>query len=433
MNNQKNIGPLQSLLNHVAKIEPSETRAVTSAFFLLFFVLGGYFAIRPVRETIGTVIGRDATRDLWFWTMVFALAIVPVYGWLVSKVRRSILLPCIYGGTALILASYGLAFQSEEQMKLFGSSFYVFISVLNLLLVSIFWSFLLEMFSSEQTKRLFGFVAAGGTAGAFLGPVLTRVLVQYIGNTGVLLLGAAGFVVAIGFQLRLMKVARGWNSSSGGARVEERALGGNPFAGFGLVARSPFLLKFALFIVLVSAVNTFLYFEQLRQVSELYESIEKRTEVFASFDLVVQGLTILTQLFMTGWIARTFGVTALLTLVPAVLVAGFLALGAIGSFWALAIAMVIRRWGEYAFVRPGREMLLSGLDRESKYKAKNLVDVPVYRTADFLFAQASKALEKVGLGPAGAAFVGAGLAFAWFLTGFSLGRKFDKDSAAKKN
>lgn len=432
MTNETQIGPLQRLLNHVAKVEPSETRAVTSAFFLLFCVLGGYFAIRPVRETIATVIGRDATRDLWFWTMVFAIAIVPVYGWLVSKVRRSVLLPCIYGGTALILAGYGLAFQSEEQMKIFGSSFYVFISVLNLLLVSIFWSFLLEMFSSEQTKRLFGFVAAGGTAGAFLGPIITRVMVQYIGNKGVLFLGATGFVLAIGFQIRLMTVAKGWNAGGGGARVEDRALGGNPFAGFSLVARSPFLLKFALFIVLLSAVNTFLYFEQLRQVSELYDSIEKRTEVFASFDFVVQGLTVLTQLFMTGWIARTFGVTALLTMIPAVLVIGFLALGAIGSFWALAIAMVIRRWGEYAFVRPGREMLMSQVDRESKYKAKNLLDVPVYRTSDFVFAQASKALEKVGLNAAGAAFVGAGLAFAWFLTGFSLGRKFDKDSADKR-
>ena len=119
----------------------------------------------------------------------------------------------------------------------------------------------------------------------------------------------------------------------------------------------------------------------------------------------------------------------MLTVVPLVLVVGFLSMGALGSFWSLAVAMVIRRWGEYAFVRPGREMLMSRLDRESKYKAKNLIDVPVYRTADFLFAQANKALEKVGLNSAGAAFVGAGLAAAWFLTGWFLGRKFDREVA----
>jgi ATP:ADP antiporter, AAA family len=161
-------------------------------------------------------------------------------------------------------------------------------------------------------------------------------------------------------------------------------------------------------------------------VAELYESIEKRTEVFASFDFVVQGMTVLTQLFLTGWIARTFGVKTLLSMVPAVLVIGFIALGALGSFWALAVAMVIRRWGEYAFVRPGREMLMSRLDRETKYKAKNLIDVPVYRTSDFVFAQTNKALEKIGLTSAGAAYVGAGLAFAWFVTGWVLGRRFDR-------
>ena len=227
-----------------------------------------------------------------------------------------------------------------------------------------------------------------------------------------------------------MTVAAGWIGSTG-ARMDDRALGGNPFAGFSLVARSPYLLLIALFVVLLSAVNTFLYFEQLKQVAELYDDIEKRTEVFASFDFIVQGLTALTQLMLTGWIARNFGVRALLTIVPLVLVAGFLAMGALGSFWALAIAMVIRRWGEYAFVRPGREMLMSRLDRESKYKAKNLIDVPVYRTSDFLFAQANKALEKVGLNSAGAAFVGAGLAAAWFLTGWFLGRKFDREAAKK--
>ncbi len=430
MPTESSSGPLQKLLNRVAKVEPQESSAATAAFLLLFCVLGGYFAVRPVRETIGTVIGRDATRDLWLWTAIFALAIVPFYGWLVSKIRRSVLLPSIYGGTAIIIVGYALAFRSEEQMRIFGSSFYVFISVLNLLLVSIFWSFLLEMFSSEQTKRLFGFIAAGGTLGAFLGPIITRLAVQSVGTSGILMLGAAGFVLAILFQRRLMKVAAGWTSSTG-VQMDDRALGGNPFAGFGLVARSSYLLLIALFVVLLSAVNTFLYFEQLKQVAELYEDIEKRTEVFASFDFIVQGLTMFTQLMLTGWIAKNFGVRALLTIVPLTLVAGFLAMGIFGSFWSLAIAMVIRRWGEYAFVRPGREMLMSRVDRESKYKAKNLIDVPVYRTSDYLFAQANKALEKVGLTSAGAAFVGVGLAAAWFVTGWVLGRRFDRESANK--
>jgi AAA family ATP:ADP antiporter len=137
-------------------------------------------------------------------------------------------------------------------------------------------------------------------------------------------------------------------------------------------------------------------------------------------------------MFLTGWIARTFGVKVLLTLVPLIMVLGFLALGALGSFWALAIAMVLRRWGEYALVRPGREMLLGLVDKESKYKAKNLLDVPVYRTSDFVFAQANKALEKVGMGSAGAAFVGAGLAAIWLVVGLWLGRRYDRSVEKSK-
>ncbi|MCS6947740.1 MAG: MFS transporter, partial [Steroidobacteraceae bacterium] len=140
---------------------------------------------------------------------------------------------------------------------------------------------------------------------------------------------------------------------------------------------------------------------------------------------------ILTQLFLTGWIARHFGVRTLLTIVPAVLVVGFLALGLLGSFWSLAIAMVIRRWGEYAFVRPGREMVMSRFDNATKYKAKNVLDVPVYRTADVIFAQTGGAIEKAGFGPAAAAFIGAGLAAAWFVTGWGLGSRFDKVAAAR--
>jgi AAA family ATP:ADP antiporter len=182
----------------------------------------------------------------------------------------------------------------------------------------------------------------------------------------------------------------------------------------------------ALFVVLLSAVNTFLYFEQLKQVEAAYESIEARTSVFAKFDYVVQGLTILTQLFLTGLIATRLGVTALLTIVPAVMVVGFFGLAALGSFWALAVAMVIRRWGEYALVRPGREMLMSRFDSVTKYKAKNLIYVPVYRVSDFVFAQAQRVME-VMLSSAGAALGGAALAGGWLATGWWLGRRFDRE------
>ena len=185
-------------------VNGAEARIVITGFMLLFCVLGGYFAVRPVRETIGTILGRQATQDLWVFTAIFAILIVPFYGWLVARVRRSVLLPAIYGFMALAFIATALVFESDPGNKTLANVFYVGISVMNLMLVSVFWSFMLEILSSEQTKRLFGFIAAGGTAGALVGPLLTSLFVTKIGNSGVLFLGAGMFAVAVVLQRVLM-------------------------------------------------------------------------------------------------------------------------------------------------------------------------------------------------------------------------------------
>ena len=148
----------------------AEARIVITGFMLLFCVLGGYFAVRPVRETIGTILGREATQNLWIFTALFAILIVPFYGWLVAHVRRAVLLPVIYGFMAVAFVLTAQVFEGESPDPMVARVFYVAISVMNLLLVSVFWSFMLEILSSEQAKRLFGFIAAGGTLGALLGP-----------------------------------------------------------------------------------------------------------------------------------------------------------------------------------------------------------------------------------------------------------------------
>ncbi len=419
--------PLVRFLGRVARVEPREAPAVITAFLLFFCVLGGYFAVRPLRETIATILGGDRVADVWVVTSIGAVAIVPLYGWLVGRVRRSLLMPSIYGFVAVSLATFGLLFRAHPEDMAVGSTFYVWISVLNLMLVSVFWSFLLELFDSAQAKRLFGFIAAGGTTGALVGPLLTDLTVQHIGNAGVLFIGATLFVGAIVAQRVLVSI---WKAGRAGqAAPVDRGLGGNPFAGFAIVLRSPYLLMLALFVVLLSSVNTFLYFEQLNIVRETFPDVARRTQVFARIDYVVQALTVLSQVFLTGRIAATFGVRALLVTVPLMMVAGFLALAAIGGFAVLAGAMILRRWGEYAFIRPGREMLFSRLDTESKYKAKNLIDVPVYRGADLLVAQLQSALKQGGLSSAGAALLGAGAALAWAAVGLWLGRRAEGGGA----
>jgi AAA family ATP:ADP antiporter len=415
-----------ALLSRLVTIEPRETRAFVAAFLLFFFMWAGYFAVRPVRETIATLLGREQVADLWLYTGLFAILVVPLYGFVVGRFRRSTFLPWTYGVVAAALALTGLLLDTSSFNPLLGKAFYVFISVVNLFLVSMFWSFLLELFDPGQTKRLFGAIAAGGSAGALAGPLIADVTVSSIGENGVLFVSAGLFVVAIVCQRTLLHIWSARPVAAAARSTEDKPIGGAWYAGVVQIARSPYLLAIALFIVGISAVSTLLYFEQLRIVSETFADTTERTRVFARIDWIVQSLTVLSQIFLTGRIAKHFGVTVLLTAVPIMMIFGFLALAGSTAFVLFAAVFIMRRAGEYAFVRPGREMLWSRLDKETKYKAKNTIDVPVYRVADYIGGQANVALEdKLGMTAAGIMVVGAVVAALWGAVGWWLGRRFD--------
>jgi AAA family ATP:ADP antiporter len=416
-------GFIARLLKRVADVEPDEVAAVVTAFFLFFCVMGGYFAVRPVRETVGTLLGRDRVSDLFVVTWIVTLAIIPLYGAITARWARSRFLPWIYGFIALALVAVGLTLRASEDNLAVGTFFYVFISVINLFVISVFWSFLLELFNKDQTKRLFGAIAAGGTAGALAGPMLTDLLVGTIGNAGILLFGASLFTLAIVLQRVLLRLrARAaWLPPEAQAQ-QERPIGGSLWAGVTLILKSPYLLGIALFVIFIATANTILYLQQVDIVSRTFADTVERTRVFSRLDYTVQSLTIILQLTITGRIANRLGVGVLLTLLPIAMIGGFLTLAATGTFAVFAVVMVTRRVGEYAFIRPGREMLFGGLDTETKYKAKNTIDVPVYRGADALVAQVDKALAAAGWSAAAMATLGAAVAAAWAVNGFLLGR-----------
>jgi AAA family ATP:ADP antiporter len=397
--------------------------AVIAAFFLFFFMLSGYFAVRPVRETIGTIIGTDHLARIWIVTSIASVLIIPVYGAVVARFRRSVFLPWVYAFVAIILVLTGLSLRDEAINMAAGKFFYVFISVLNLFLLSVFWSFMLELFDRQQTKRLFGVIAAGGSAGALCGPLVSDLAVGSIGNSGVLFFGAALFVAAIFCQRVLLRVWSGRTDASN--KAEDRPIGGNPFAGVTLILRSPYVLGIALFVVGISCVNTLLYFEQLRMVEEQFPGLKDRTQIFARFDWIVQSLTMLSQIYLTGRITAKFGVKVLITLVPVIMIFAFAALALTGVFAVLTLVVLMRRAMEYAFVRPGREMLWSPLDKETKYKAKTTVDVPVYRGADALSAQLNNFVAGLGFGAAAVAWLGVVAAALWAAVGWWLGRRFE--------
>ena len=422
------------LFSTLTAVERREMPVVLVAFFLFFCVLGGYFAVRPVRETMGTIIGRDRVANLWLATWIASLAIVPIYGAVVAKIRRSVFLPLIYGCVALALAVIGAVVQANPQSVGVAQFFYVFISVLSLFLVSVFWSFMVELFDSGQAKRLFPVIAAGGTAGALVGPLFTDLTARSIGNGGILFVGAALFGLAVMLQAILIRLWKRQPESQleraeGQGQPRDRAIGGNPFAGITLVLRSPYLLGIAAYVTLLATANTFLYFEQLRLVEAAFADTQTRTSVFARIDWIVQGLTILAQLFITGKIASRLGVAVLLTIIPVAIFFGFVALAVWNTFAVLAIVIVVRRSGEYAFVRPGREMLWSPMGKETKYKAKNFIDVPVYRGADAAVAQLQRAIEGAGFGAQLVALFGAVGATLWAANGWWLGRRHDSAAA----
>lgn len=417
-------------LQRFVPVDSAEVAIVLLASSMFFCLFAGYFAVRPIRETVGTLLGRDQVADLWVITWIASLGIVPLYGWFVSRVPRSICLPVVYGSVAAAFLVLAAVFDEAALGQGVAKFFYVFISVLNLFLVSVFWSFVLEIFDREQAKRLFAFVAAGGTAGALVGPLISDFAIGATGTRGLMLIAATLFAAAIILQRVLLAAWRA--QSPKGSRSADVGLGGNPFAGFLLVMRSPYLLGIAGFIVLVSTVNTFLYFEQLRLVTETFPDVADRTRVFARLDWIVQALTILAQLFVTSRIASRFGVTTLLTIVPVGMVFGFLLLASYGSFAVLALVFVMRRVSEYAFIRPGREMLYSPLDKESKYKAKNVNDVPVYRGADAMAAQLTTTLSAAGLAPAMLSVLGASVALVWAVVALTLGRSFERLSRGEK-
>ncbi|MDZ5605442.1 MFS transporter [Pseudomonas sp. RP23018S] len=414
---------LRQRLHRWLNITPGEGPAVIAGLTLFYLLFCGYFMLRPVRETMGVAGGVDNLQWLFTGTFLATLVCLPLFGWLASKVRRQRILPWTYGVFAshLLLFAWLLARDPDGLWQ--ARAFYIWLSVFNLLAISLAWSVLADLFSSEQGKRLFGLLAAGASLGGLSGPILGTLLVAPLGHAGLVVLAAL-------FLLGSMAAARylqSWRAHqplpADSAPPPSKPLGGNPWAGATAVLRSRYLLGIALFVVLLASVSTFLYFEQARIVSETFGDRTRQTQVFGMIDIAVQSLAILTQVFFTGRLAKRLGVGVLLMGVPLLMAVGFVALALVPTFTLFVLVMVVRRAGEYALVRPGREMLFTVLPAEDKYKAKNFIDTVVYRGGDALSGWLKRALDLLGDHPQAAMLIGALLAVGWGVSGRWLGRR----------
>ncbi len=411
------------LLGRLFTFHDDETPAVVGGLALFFLLFAGYFMLRPVRETMGVAGGVDNLQWLFTGTFIVTLLALPLFGWVVARARRRRILPWTYGFLASNLLAFALVFAVQPDNLWVARAFYIWLSVFNLLSISLAWSVLADLFSNEQAKRLFGLLAAGASLGGLVGPILGTLLVGVVGHAGLVLLATLFLLGSIGAATYLQRWRDRAPLPAEAEHPRSRPLGGNPFAGAGGVLRSPYLLMLALFVVLLASISTFLYFEQARLVAQTFTDRTRQTQVFGLIDTVVQALAILTQLFFTGRIARRMGVGVLLVAVPLVMVAGFLWLALAPVFAVFVVVMVVRRAGEYALVRPGREMLYTVLPAEQKYRAKNFIDTVVYRGGDALSGWVKRGLDVLGEHPQLAMLIGAGIALGWAATGGWLGRR----------
>lgn len=383
---------------------------------------------------MGIAGGIENLQWLFTATFVVMLVVVPAYGAAVKQLSRHILLPSVYVFCIINLLIFFLFIHNGLYIEIVARIFFVWLSVFNLLIVSVFWSFMADLFNHEQAGRLFGFIAAGGSAGAIAGPLITTTLAVSIGTAYLLLIAAAFLTIAVVCISRIIRwtkqeeeqgyhVAKHVTKTNTVTHGSDSAIGGSVIAGFKQVIKSRYLLGIALYIWLFTTLSTFLYFEQAYIVKNAFDDSAQRTAVFARIDLAVNTLTVLLQLLLTSRIVERFGMSITLAIVPAFLIAGFGALSVAPILSVIMLVQIIRRAGNYAIAKPGREMLFTVLSREQKYKAKNVIDTLVYRGGDALSGWIFAGLSGYGLSLAAIALLAIPIAILWLLTGLWLGKK----------
>ncbi|MGH8193127.1 MAG: NTP/NDP exchange transporter [Woeseiaceae bacterium] len=425
--NSKDGGPIKRIVTGATKIEPHELKATLLSFAFVFVLMAAYFILRPVRNAMASDWTDAELSQLWTGTFIFSLVAVSVYGGIIPRVKFRYLVPGVYVFFALSFFAFYLGATQIENRVFIDKAFYVWLSVFSLFHVSVFWSFMSDIYNRRQAPRLFAFIAAGSSIGAITGPAITAVFAGVLGTYNLMLLAATMLLIPIPIiaVLNRLKVTELGNEDVQADLTRQQEIGRNPFAGFSLFFTDSLLFGIGVFIFLYVSMGTFVYFG-LKNLMDVYDDAT-REQMWAVIDLTVNTLAVLTALFVTSRLTTRLGMSATLALVPSCIVIGFLVV-AISPILIVLIGLEIaRRAGNYAITRPGREMLFTIVNREMRFKAKPVIDIVVYRGGDTIWAWAFTALTTVvGLGMTGVAVVGAALALAWAAVAAMLGRKYDR-------
>jgi AAA family ATP:ADP antiporter len=415
---------LQDVLPSVIDAEPDEAVPVGWAFLYFFCLLCGYYILRPVRDEMAIEGGVQHLPWMMTATFVTLLLVTPLFGWLSARVSRHRLLQIVYAFFALHLVLFFVAMISHLSPQWAARTFFVWLSVFNLFVVSMFWSVMADLFTPAQGARLFGVIAAGGSIGAMVGPLLTTGL-TYLIPIPALLLISVGFLVACG--LCVYQLDR-WAKSRPSRQIDRQGepIGGSIWAGIRLALSSPYLLSICLYLFFLTTTATFLYLEQMRLVSEQIPSPEGRTRLFALIDLVVNVFTFLTQVIVTSRVISRFGLASALVVLPLASAIGFGIIAVMPLLTVFVIFTIVRRVGEYALAKPAREVLFTVLSREEKYKAKNFIDTAVSRGGDAATGWMVNGVKALSVTAGQMAWALVPLALLWGWVGWFLARQEER-------
>jgi AAA family ATP:ADP antiporter len=395
-------------------VRPNEVASLLWASLFCFCALFAYSILRPIRDAMGAESGVENLPWLFSATLVSMLLVNPPYAALVAKLPRVKFISYTYRFFQANLVVFFLLFLLGGAViqKWAGGVFFVWTSVFNLFVVSVFWAFMVDVFTREQGKRLFGFIAAGATVGAILGASVPALLAERVGSTPLLLISVVLLEIAVFAMRRLSRLATTLQTATGVSGGDE-AIGGGVLAGFKRTLTSPYLLNVSLYMLLYTFTSTVLYFQQVDIAATYFDSRGARTAFFGKVDLVVNTLTLVTQLFLTSRIIGALGVALTLSILPLFSVLGFAWLGIMPTIAAIVALQVTRRATNFAIARPTREVLYTVLSREDKYKAKSFIDTAVYA-----------GLAALGLAlPGVALYVAVPVSAVWLANAFWLGRR----------
>jgi len=378
--------------------------------------------MRPIREQMGVAGGIRNLPWLTLGTLLSVLAVHPPYAALVAALprRRFITLANRFFVANILIFFALFELLPDSQLVWVGRIFFVWTSVFNLFVVSVFWAFMVDLWRSDQSKRLFGFIGVGGTLGGIVGSWVTGTFAHQLGPNTLFLISALLLELAVQCVKRLTETGP---PRPGVAAPGEQIIGGNPLAGIGHLLTSPYLLSICLYMLFFTIGSTVLYFQQAQIAASAFSDPASQRGFFAKLDLAVNVLTLLTQTLLTGRLIKALGVSVTLAFLPALSTIGFLSLGTAPILAVFVVFQVLRRAGEYAIARPSRELLYTVVSREDKYKAKHFIDTFVYRGGDQVGAWSMQAMAAVGLGLAGTAYVAAPLAAVWLAISIWLGKK----------